>query len=189
MVKFRPSILKTIPKELKLQTDEKLKLFLEEMILEDMEFVRDSRVTFLREKIRQIKEDIAWWSLLNFVYGLWIEEFAIKPMQKEIEKIEREIRLYENPTAVDYDRKITSDDIERARSVDCADLIEIQKTVSGRNWAVCPFHQDSNPSMLCYPNGRGYFCFACGAGGDSIDLVRKLHNYNFPEAVKYLVGR
>lgn len=36
----------------------------------------------------------------------------------------------------------------------------------GRNyWAVCPFHQDSHPSMSISPEKQIYRCFACSAGG------------------------
>jgi DNA primase len=34
----------------------------------------------------------------------------------------------------------------------------------------CPFHDDSTPSMVCYPDGR-YHCFGCGADGDLLDFL------------------
>lgn len=40
-------------------------------------------------------------------------------------------------------------------------------TVKGR--AVCPFHDDRHPSMKVYEDG--FYCFACGAGGDVIKFV------------------
>lgn len=33
---------------------------------------------------------------------------------------------------------------------------------------LCPFHKDQHPSMKIYPDGKGYYCFACGSGGDAI---------------------
>lgn len=38
----------------------------------------------------------------------------------------------------------------------------------------CAFHDDHNPSMRLYEGDRGYYCFACGAGGDAVTLAGKL---------------
>ena len=40
--------------------------------------------------------------------------------------------------------------------------------------ALCPFHDDHNPSLSF--KGQRFKCFACGAGGDVIDLVGHLAN-------------
>lgn len=42
-----------------------------------------------------------------------------------------------------------------------------------KGWCICPFHKDKNPSLKIYPNGRGFYCFACGVGGDQIDFVAR----------------
>ena len=38
--------------------------------------------------------------------------------------------------------------------------------------ALCPFHNDRNPSL--YVADDHYYCFACGEHGDVIDFVGKL---------------
>ena len=43
--------------------------------------------------------------------------------------------------------------------------------VSRNGMALCPFHEDTTPSLKF---GKCYYCFACGAKGDSIDLTAKL---------------
>lgn len=40
---------------------------------------------------------------------------------------------------------------------------------------ICPFHEDGNPSLQLYDDG--YYCFACGAHGDSVDLEYRLGSY------------
>ena len=45
--------------------------------------------------------------------------------------------------------------------------------VDKKGWCVCPFHQDRHPSMKLFPDGRGYYCFTCGAGGDQITFVAR----------------
>lgn len=48
----------------------------------------------------------------------------------------------------------------------------------------CPFHTgDNHGSLKLYPEDRGWHCFGCGAGGDVIDLVRRLFGLSFRQAV------
>ena len=50
----------------------------------------------------------------------------------------------------------------------------------------CPFHKDTHPSMKIYPNGKGYYCFVCGAGGDQIRFVADYYGISNYEAAKQL---
>ena len=54
---------------------------------------------------------------------------------------------------------------------------------------LCPFHEDSNPSLTVSPAMNIFKCFACGEGGGPIKFVEKHENYSFPEAVKYLAKK
>ena len=49
---------------------------------------------------------------------------------------------------------------------------------------LCPFHDDSNPSMSVSPSLRIFKCFVCGTGGDAIRYVMKRENLNYFEAMK-----
>lgn len=57
-------------------------------------------------------------------------------------------------------------------------------TVQRNGMALCPFHNDTHPSMKLYDDH--FYCFACGAHGDVIDLTAKLLGLNFKEAVHQL---
>jgi DNA primase catalytic core len=51
---------------------------------------------------------------------------------------------------------------------------------------LCPFHEDHNPS-LSVDREKGLFnCFGCGESGDAFDLVEKMKNFGFKEALKFL---
>ncbi|MDR8070750.1 hypothetical protein KPB07_19200 [Burkholderia cenocepacia] len=56
--------------------------------------------------------------------------------------------------------------------------------------ALCPFHQDSRPSLNLYrPDGASpahFHCFACGAHGTAIDLVKQVEGLEFLPAVEWL---
>ena len=55
----------------------------------------------------------------------------------------------------------------------------------GNNYlAVCPFHNDSNPSMNISESKQIYKCFSCGAGGNVFTFVSEYEKVGFLEAVR-----
>lgn len=50
----------------------------------------------------------------------------------------------------------------------------------------CPFHQDKNPSLKIYPDGKGFYCFTCGTGGDQIKFAALYSDTGNYEAAKML---
>lgn len=52
--------------------------------------------------------------------------------------------------------------------------------------AICPFHQEKNPSFTIYPEANSFYCFGCGKGGDIITLVREADGLGFVEAIEHL---
>ncbi len=60
----------------------------------------------------------------------------------------------------------------------------------GTTRALCPFHQDTRPSLNLYPpegnSPAHYHCFACGAHGSVIDLVKQVEGLEFLPAVQWL---
>lgn len=54
---------------------------------------------------------------------------------------------------------------------------------------LCPFHNDSRPSLNVNENKQIFKCFACGAGGDAFKFLMLRENLTFPEAVRLLAER
>lgn len=57
--------------------------------------------------------------------------------------------------------------------------------------ALCPFHSDKQPSMKVHAgflDHDGYYCWACGAGGDIINFVREYCSLDFEGAVRYIAA-
>ncbi len=50
--------------------------------------------------------------------------------------------------------------------------------------AVCPFHDDTNPSLNISSEKQIYKCFSCGEGGNAISFVRNYEHVSFDEAVR-----
>ncbi|CAB1063451.1 DNA primase, phage associated [Olavius sp. associated proteobacterium Delta 1] len=53
-------------------------------------------------------------------------------------------------------------------------------------FGLCPFHDDTNPSLSVNPSTNLWQCFGCGAGGDVIRFVKLFDNVPFPDAVNKL---
>ncbi len=81
---------------------------------------------------------------------------------------------------------------EIRRSVNIVDVISdyIPIEQKGKNYfAVCPFHDDHNPSMSISPDKQIYTCFVCGAHGNVFTFIMDYENISFIEAVKVVANK
>ena len=72
-------------------------------------------------------------------------------------------------------------------SVDIVDVISkyIPLEHKGSNfWGVCPFHQDTNPSLCVSPEKQIFTCFVCHKTGNSFEFIKEYEHVSFIEAVK-----
>lgn len=60
--------------------------------------------------------------------------------------------------------------------------------VNKKGLCLCPFHQDKTPSLKIYPNGKGFYCFTCGTGGDQIKFAALYQEIRNEEAAKELAA-
>ena len=66
-------------------------------------------------------------------------------------------------------------------------VVKLQR--SGAEWkACCPLHNDRSPSFTIYSGGERFQCFGCGAQGDVLDFVQRLHGVGLREAAGMLCG-
>jgi hypothetical protein len=68
------------------------------------------------------------------------------------------------------------------RTLEAADCYRLLTGIEPRRDGTvrCPsaLHEDRHPSAHLYPGpGRGWFCFACGAGGGAVDMVAALRGW------------
>lgn len=52
--------------------------------------------------------------------------------------------------------------------------------------ARCPFHEDQTPSLGVYCDTDRFYCFACGATGDTIAFIQRFYRVSFREAIERL---
>ena len=79
-------------------------------------------------------------------------------------------------------------DVNKIRSN--ADIVRVVSSYlplqqKGRNYvAVCPFHNDSNPSLTVSQEKQIYKCFSCNASGNVFTFVQEYEKIGFLEAVR-----
>lgn len=73
--------------------------------------------------------------------------------------------------------------------IDIVDVIDsrVKLKKGGKNYsACCPFHDEKTPSFSVSPDKQFYYCFGCGASGNSIGFIMDYERINFPEAIESL---
>lgn len=84
--------------------------------------------------------------------------------------------------------RLSDEELNKIRN--SADIVEvvghyIPVIKSGRNYkAICPFHDDSDPSLNISVSKQIYKCFSCTAGGNVFSFVQNYEKVSFIEAVK-----
>ena len=75
--------------------------------------------------------------------------------------------------------------------VDIVDVLSkrIDLKKAGKEFkAVCPFHNDKNPSLTISPMKGFYHCFSCGAHGTALGFLMEYENLSFVEAIESLAS-
>ena len=78
------------------------------------------------------------------------------------------------------------------QSIDIVDLVGgyIQLRRQGRNFVgICPWHDDSRPSLQVNPDRQSFKCWVCDIGGDVFSFLMKAENLEFREALEMLAER
>ena len=82
--------------------------------------------------------------------------------------------------------KIESYYIEKLRQLPIEEVADALGMGLRKHNAICPFHNDSHPSLHFSTTHNNYHCYVCGAHGGTIDLVMHRENLKFHEACRWL---
>ncbi len=78
---------------------------------------------------------------------------------------------------------------------DASDIVDVaggmtRLTRKGKRYeGLCPFHKEKTPSFSVDPDQGLFYCFGCGAGGDTIKLFMEHAGDDFPAAIEALAQR
>ena len=77
-------------------------------------------------------------------------------------------------------------DIEKLQALPIEEVASALGLSVSHHKALCPFHNDSNPSLTFHRGRNRYRCFVCDAHGGTIDLVMNHLHYSFLDACRWL---
>jgi DNA primase len=78
------------------------------------------------------------------------------------------------------------------QAIDIVDLVGsvVQLRRQGRNYVgLCPWHDDTHPSLQVNPERQSFKCWVCDIGGDVFSFVMKTEGVEFREALAMLADR
>ncbi|MEL7334201.1 MAG: DNA primase, partial [Cyanobacteria bacterium J06560_2] len=84
----------------------------------------------------------------------------------------------------------TIDDVRQR--ADIVDIVSEQVVLKkqGKDFVgLCPFHDDKSPSFSVSPSKQFYYCFSCGAGGNTFKFMMELGQRSFADVVMDLARR
>lgn len=79
-------------------------------------------------------------------------------------------------------------EIDKLRSLPIESVAERLGLTVTKHKAICPFHQDSHPSLSFRVSTNSFKCFVCGAHGGVIDLAMHMLGKNFIETCEWLAN-
>ncbi len=141
--------------------------------------------------LAKIFHDLREWFRLDVFQREWIEEVGGENVEKaqDIKRLDWQIKI----TKDRLDNKpmpkghITEEMIARANEYPIEQILaEHGREPDRRGRYLCPYHDDTNPSMTIWKNT--VHCWSCGKRANSIRLLRKLTGKAFPAAVRTLCG-
>jgi len=100
-----------------------------------------------------------------------------------------EVALGEDPVSL----RSSLDSKDRVKqAIDIVELVgrHISLRRQGRNYVgLCPWHDDTRPSLQVNPERQSFKCWVCDIGGDVFTFVMKMDGVTFPEALAMLAER
>lgn len=79
------------------------------------------------------------------------------------------------------------------KSVSILEILDAEgisyKKIGNEAVTLCPWHNDSNPSLTVNDEKNLCFCFVCNGGSDSISFIQQKFGLSFPEAVERIAEK
>jgi len=71
-------------------------------------------------------------------------------------------------------------------SISIVNIVQMHVKLNSRQKGKCPFHSDRDPSLSVSADYRAFRCWSCGAHGDVIEFIKRIHNISFIQALEFL---
>ena len=80
-------------------------------------------------------------------------------------------------------------DIQKLQDLNIESVADALGLSVRRHKALCPFHDDSRPSLTFSTSRNRYRCYVCGARGGTIDLVMNTQHWSFYDSCRWLADK
>jgi len=80
-------------------------------------------------------------------------------------------------------------DIQKLQDLNIESVADALGLSVRRHKALCPFHDDSRPSLTFSVSRNRYRCYVCGARGGTIDLVMNTQHWSFYDSCRWLADK
>jgi hypothetical protein len=158
----------------------------------------DLRVVVEKTIEREYSDEPEKDKLLNALWDwLWFvmshDDIAeLKRLASQMRNLRMALRYARSLAGVDekkYKNGYSPEQIQDADDVSVVDFVDAKVRVTGSKIITrCPFHDEKTGSFVIYSD-NSWHCFGCQAHGmGAIDFIKKKYNFNFVDAVKYLLG-
>jgi len=117
-------------------------------------------------------------TIKTIIVGIYVSPEKEK-LISTIDKNKRILKMVENYGS---DFNGSELDVERAKLVPITDFLPVNKA----GFVSCPWHNERTKSCKYYKKDNRVHCFGCDNGGDVIDVIQKILNKDFKEAVRFL---
>ena len=166
---------------------------LEEITRAEPKWVKERRLEYLDRLTGEIaREMLPFMEVVEMVDAskeMWfaetIEEQELELRFKKLRRIDYEKNLWNLSEFIVDTNEVNERDIEAAKDIPIDNFIQFDRA----GFAKCLWHDEKTSSMKYYKNNNKIHCFGCQFNGDVIEVVRKLYNVGFLEAVRFLAKR
>jgi len=140
----------------------------------------------IKDKLCAVKDASSTEKLRTRLTILVNEGVHLSKVVEDIARLKRQIILASGKRAGATSKRVTEEDIIRAREVPITSILGIKARPGSKFvMAKCPIHPDKTPSLAVYGDNH-FHCFGCSAHGDAITLIERVHHLSFIEAVQRL---
>jgi hypothetical protein len=159
-------------------------------LIEELNDRRKELVTYIGDELTAIKA-ASKDEVYRHFWRLWLmlnEGEELQAVDSKLARLNRLLRIMQGKPAPKG--ALPDDMVQAAREVPIESLLD-QQTFRGNGYnftALCPLHDDHDPSLRIYKEQNRAWCYVCNDGGDSIKLYMLMSACDFKTAVHELAG-
>ena len=159
-------------------------------LIKELNAKRKALVLYITKELSAIKAESKD-EVYRYFWRLWLmlnQGQELQEVDSKLARLNRLLRIIQGKPAPKG--SLPDDMVQAAREVPVESLLD-QQTFRGNGYnftALCPLHDDHDPSLRIYKEQNRAWCYVCNDGGDSIKLYMLMNDCDFKTAVTELAG-